>query len=98
MVSSKHRWLSLPGKLAWRWFSGQALDGRPRTDAGWFTKGHKALPPEARTQPPDNLSGEVHRDLRSLRTEWRELRVRRGLGRWFRDVEREILSNDREKR
>ena len=36
-------------------------------------------------------------DLRSLRTEWRELRVRRALGRWFRDTERQIAGDDREK-
>jgi hypothetical protein len=49
MISQMRRWLSLPGKLVWRWFTGEALDGRRRTDAGWFTEGRKALPPESPT-------------------------------------------------
>jgi hypothetical protein len=97
MVSQMPRWLSLPGKLAWRWFTGKALDGRPRTDAGWFTEGHKALSPESRPQPSSSLTAEVRGDLRALRTEWRELRVRRALGRWFRDTERQIAGDDGEK-
>ena len=87
MVSQTRRWLTSPGKLVWRWFTGMPLDGRPRTDAGWFTEGHKALPPESRPQPPDGLTAEIRGDLRALRREWWDLRVRRTLGRWFRDTE-----------
>jgi hypothetical protein len=29
--------------LLWRWFSGEPLDGNPRTDAGWMRPGAKAL-------------------------------------------------------
>ena len=29
--------------LLWRWFTGEPLDGGPRTDAGWFRPGVKAL-------------------------------------------------------
>lgn len=97
MVSQLRRHLSLPGKLAWRWFTGAPLDGRRRTDAGWFTEGRKALSAESRPQPPDGLTAEIRGDLRAIRTEWRELRVRRALGRWFRDTESRIVSGDQEK-
>jgi hypothetical protein len=97
MVSQMLRWLRLPGKLVWRWFTGKPLDGRPRTDAGWFTYGDKTLPPESRPQPRDSVTGEIGGDMRAFRTEWRELRVRRGLGRWFQDIERQIVGDDQEK-
>ncbi len=96
MVSDVLRWVRLPGKLAWRWFTGQDLDGPRRSDAGWFTEGHKMRPRESLPQPPDSVTGEVGGDLRTLRTEWRELRVRRALGRWFRDTERRIVGDDHE--
>lgn len=86
----------MAGKLAWRWFTGAPLDDQRRTDAGWFTEGHKALPPESRSQPPDSLTAEIRGDLRAIRTEWRELHVRRALGRWFRDAENRITSEDQE--
>lgn len=97
MVSYMRRWVSLPGKLAWRWFTGAPIDGRRRDDAGWFTEGHKALPTESRPQLPDSLTAEIRGDLHAIRTEWRELRVRRALGRWFRDTESRIVSGDQEK-
>jgi hypothetical protein len=97
MASQMLRWVRMPGKLVWRWFTGQPLDGRSRTNAGWFTYGTRALPPESRTRPPDSVTAEVSGDVRAIRTEWRELRVRRALGRWFRDVEREIAGDSQEK-
>jgi len=81
MVSQMRRWLSLPRKLAWRWFTGKALDGRLRTDAGWFAEGHKPLPPESRPKMPSSLTAEVNGYLRAPCTEWRDLHVRRALGR-----------------
>ena len=86
------RCLRAPGTFAWRWFTGQPLDGVPRTDAGWFTHGHKALPRDSAPQPPGSLIDEVSGDLRTLRAEWRELRVRRALGRELRQVEREVVA------
>lgn len=97
MVSQVRRWVSLPGKLVWRWFTGAPLDGRRRTDAGWFTEGHKALPPESFPQPAGGLTAEIGEDLHVLRTELRELRVRRALGRWFQDTESRIVSEDQHK-
>jgi hypothetical protein len=35
-------------KLAWRYATGHHLDGRYRTDAGWFTRGTKVLHPTGR--------------------------------------------------
>src|SRR4051812_31008769 len=29
--------------LSWRWFTGNTLDGDPRTDAGWFRKGTRSV-------------------------------------------------------
>jgi hypothetical protein len=81
-----------PGALAWRWFTGQPLDGVPRTDAGWFTEGHAELNPETAPRPPEALGAEVRADLRGLRAEWREMRVRRRLGREWRETERRVLS------
>jgi hypothetical protein len=31
--------------LLWRFFTGNHSDGEPRTDAGWFRKGHKSVDP-----------------------------------------------------
>jgi hypothetical protein len=35
-------------RLTWRWFSGHHLDGRHRTNAGWFEPGTKVLHPTGR--------------------------------------------------
>jgi hypothetical protein len=94
MASQMLRLVRMPGKLVWRFVSGAHLHGEKRTDAGWFTYGTRALPPESRTQPADSVTAEVSSDMRAVRTEWRELRVRRALGRWFRDVEREIVDEN----
>jgi hypothetical protein len=96
MFTQIRRWVSLAGKVAWRWFTGAPLDGQRRTDAGWFTEGHKALSPKSCPQRPDHLTAEIREDLHTMRTEWRELRVRRALGRWFQDAESRIVSEDQE--
>lgn len=88
------RWPQALAVLAWRWFTGQPLDGLPRSDAGWFTRGHKALDRDSAPQPPSTLTGEVERDVRGLRAEWGELRVRRALCRELKDVERQVLAED----
>jgi hypothetical protein len=62
-----------------------------RTDAGWFTPGHKDLNPDAAPRPPGALKAEIRRDVQSFRTELRELQVRRALGREFQQVERQVL-------
>ena len=77
LTSRMLRWLRLPGKLVWRFFTGKHLDGQLRTDAGWFTEGRRRLPPESRPQPPDSVTGEICQDIHAFRTEWRELRARR---------------------
>jgi hypothetical protein len=80
--------------LIWRFFTGQPLVGVTRTDAGWFTRGHKTLDRDSAPKPPGTLVGEVGRDMRNLRAEWGELRVRRALGRELKDVERQVLCED----
>jgi hypothetical protein len=82
----------MPGVIAWRWFTGQPLDGVARTNAGWFTRGHKALDRGGAPQPPGSLGAEVRGDARGFRTELRELQVRRALGREFQEVERQVLT------
>jgi hypothetical protein len=32
--------------MLWRWFTGNTLDGDPRTDAGWFRQGRKSVTPQ----------------------------------------------------
>jgi hypothetical protein len=86
------RWLQMPAVIAWRWFTGQPLDGVPRTDAGWFTKGHKALDPNTAPRPPGGLAAEVRRDVQGFRTDRREAQVRRELRREMREVERQVLA------
>jgi hypothetical protein len=66
----------------------------PRTDAGWFTEGHKVLDRDTARRPPGSLSAEVREDVRMLRTERREAQVRRALGREMREVEHQVLAED----
>src|SRR5450756_974086 len=63
-----HRALRGPGAFVWRWFTGKPLDGVPRTDAGWFTKGHAELDPETAPRPPEALGAEVRADLSPVRS------------------------------
>ncbi len=84
--------LRAPAVFAWRWLTGKPLDGVARTDAGWFTRGHKTLDRSEAPRPPGTLRAEVGGDIRAIRTEHRELRVRRSLGRELRETERQILA------
>jgi hypothetical protein len=38
-------WKMLWIVVSWRWFTGNTLDGEPRTDAGWFRKGTRSVDP-----------------------------------------------------
>ena len=86
--------LRVPGVLAWRFFTGQALDGVARTDAGWFTHGYKTLDRDSAPRPPGTLAGEVGRDVKSFFAGWHDLLVGRALGRELEDVERQVLAED----
>jgi len=89
MTESALRWLQMPGVIAWRLSTGKPLDGVPRSDATWFTSGTKALDRGAAPRPAGSLIAEIRGDVRGFRTELRELRARRALGR---EVERQILT------
>lgn len=73
-------------------FTGKPLDGVPRTDAGWFTRDTRKSTP---ARPPEAIGAEARADPRGLLAEWRELRVRRWLGREWRETERRVVSEPR---
>ena len=54
--------------------------------------GHGRRPRDTAPRPSGNPLSEILFDFRELRTEWREMRVRRALGREFREVERQVLA------
>jgi hypothetical protein len=66
---------------------------RARTP-GWFTSGRKTLDSGSAPRPPGTLSAEIRGDARSFRAEFRELRVRRRLGRELLEIERQVLADD----
>jgi hypothetical protein len=82
------------GRFAWRWFTGQPLDGVARTDAGWFRPGYTELRRSEVPAPPETLGTEVRRDLRKFRADLGELRVRRALGRELRVTERQVMDEE----
>jgi hypothetical protein len=86
------RWLQPTGAYAWRWLGGMPPAGLPRVDAEEFALGREKLPRRTAPPPPSNLAAEICWDFRELRAEWRELRVRRALGREFREIERQVLA------
>jgi len=67
------RCLAAPGVLIWRFFTGKPLDGVPRTDAGFFTRGHKTLGPGTAPRPPAALGAEIRTGITEAREEWRDL-------------------------
>jgi hypothetical protein len=79
-------------RLAWRWFTGQPLDGVQRSDAGWFTKGTRTLDRTTAPREPERLSDEIRGDIRKFRRERWDLLVRRKLRRELREVERQVLT------
>jgi hypothetical protein len=86
------RILRAPSVFAWRYFTGKELDGVQRTDAGWFTPGHAELDQDEAPWPPETLGAEIRGDVRRFLVELRELRVRRWLGREWRDTERRVIA------
>lgn len=76
----------------WRWLSGMTFGGVPRAGAGSFTPARRELPEDIAPKPSGSLIAEIRWDVRQLCSEWRQLRVRRALGREFRGVERQILT------
>jgi hypothetical protein len=86
------QWLQPTGAHLWRLLSGMPAGSVPRTGAGRFTPGHQRPPRNTAPQPPSNPLTEILWDFRELRAEWREVRVRRALGREFREVERQVLA------
>lgn len=84
-------WLRPAGAYLWRCLSGMPPAGVTRADAGWSAPGPRRLPGDTVPRPGNPLTGILF-DFRELRTEWREMRVRRALGREFREVERQVLA------
>jgi hypothetical protein len=92
-------WLQPAGAYAWRWLGGMPPGGAPRADAARPAPradrgrpGQEAPPPGPALSLPSKIVAEVRWDLRDLHAEWQQLRVRRALGREFRDVERQVLT------
>ena len=56
------------------------------------TPGYKRPTRDTVPQPPSNPLAEIRWDYLELRAEWRRWRVRRALGREFREVERQVLA------
>src|SRR5437899_1184543 len=54
------RWLTWPARIAWRWFTGKPLDGVPRTDATWLTRGAPG-PGQRAAAAPDSARGDPGR-------------------------------------
>jgi hypothetical protein len=63
------RWLTWPGRIAWRWISGKELNGVPRTDATWLARGTATLDPDAAAKPPQSLREEIRSDVAAVREE-----------------------------
>jgi hypothetical protein len=85
-------WLQPTGAYLWRLLSGMPPGGVPRTDAGWSAPPRRKLPQDAAPRRPSNPLTEILWDFREIRAEWREVRVRRALGRELREVERQVLA------
>lgn len=85
-------WLQPTAAYVWRMLSGMPPEGVPRTDAGSLAPGHQRPPRNTAPRPPSSPLTEMLGDFRELRAEWREVRVRRALGRELREVERQVLA------
>lgn len=71
------RWLQAPGHFAWRWFTGQPFDGRPRSNATFFARGTMLLDPDAAPRPPEKLTDEIRSDIAEMREELELRRIAR---------------------
>jgi hypothetical protein len=76
-VSRLRRCLEWPGRMAWRFFIGKEMDGRPRTDATFLADGTTALDPATAPRPPRTLLGEIRSDIAQLREELELRRIAR---------------------
>ena len=86
------QWLQPTGAYLWRMLSCMPREGVPRADGGRPTPGYKRPPRDTVPQPPSNPLAEIRWDYLELRAGWRRWRVRRALGREFREVERQVLA------
>jgi hypothetical protein len=85
-------WLQPTGAYLWRLLSGMPPGGGPRTGAGWSAPSRRTLPQDTAPRQPTNPLAEILWDFREIRAEWRQLRVRRALGRELANVERQVLA------
>lgn len=69
--------LTAPGRFAWRWFTGQPLDGVPRSDATWMAKGTMTLSPDRAPRPPAKLRDEIRGDIAQSREDLELRRIAR---------------------
>jgi len=76
----------------WRYLSGIPPEALPRAGAGPLASCRTSLPPGVASPPPGHPIAEIIWEFRQLRAEWHELRVRRALGREFREVERQVVA------
>jgi hypothetical protein len=85
-------WLQPTAAYVWRLLSGMPPYGAPGTEAGQVAPGHTTVRRDIPPRPAGSPIAEILFDVREVRAEWREWRIRRALGREFRDVEREVLT------
>jgi hypothetical protein len=76
-VSKLRRVIEWPGRMAWRFFIGKEMDGRPRTDATFLAEGTTALDPATAPRPPRTLIGEIRSDVARIREEFELRRIAR---------------------
>jgi hypothetical protein len=76
-VSKLRRVIEWPGRMAWRFFTGKEMDGRPRTDATFLAEGTRALNPATAPRPPQTLIGEIRSDIARIREEFELRRIAR---------------------
>lgn len=86
------QWLQPAGAYAWRWLGGMPAVAAPRPGAARSAPRRTAPPPGTVPPLPTSIIAEIRWDLRELRAEWCELRVRRALRRELREVERQIVA------
>jgi len=86
------QWLQPTGAYLWRLLSGMPPGGAPRAGAAWSAPERRRLPLDTAPRQSRNPLTEILWDFRESRAEWRQMRVRRALGRELREVERQVLA------
>ena len=76
-MSKLRRVIEWPGRMAWRFFIGKEMDGRPRTDATWLAEGTTVLNPATAPRPPRTLWAEIRSDVARIREEFELRRIAR---------------------